>query len=190
MPECWRVLEKPAQEDQSKALQAASALALYDPENPLWEKIRIDVANRLVAENAYVVAHWIDALRPVAKQLSDPLMAIFHDEKRAESERTLAASALAEYVSDQPDELAELLMDATEKQFAALYPSVEGRRIRPLRFLRSNWPKRPPSDNGEGTDRSGQQSMGQVLQAAGKRSGCIDPDGTNGEVMATAQAQS
>ena len=45
----------------------------------------------------------------------------------AESERTLAASALAEYVSDQPDELAELLMDATERQFAALYPSVERR---------------------------------------------------------------
>ena len=75
--ECWRVLEKPTQEDQGKALQAASALALYDPENPLWEKIRIDVANRLVAENAYVVARWIDALRPVAKQLRDPLMAIF-----------------------------------------------------------------------------------------------------------------
>ena len=32
----------------------------------------------------------------------DPLIAIFHDEKRGESERTLAASALAEYLSDQP----------------------------------------------------------------------------------------
>ena len=125
--ECRRVLEKPTQEDQGKALQAASALALYDPENPLWEKVRIDVANRLVAENAYVVARWIDALRPVAKQLSDPLAAIFRDKNRGESERTLAANALAEYVSDQPDELTKLLMDATEKQFAALYPSVERR---------------------------------------------------------------
>ena len=62
---------------------------------------------------------------PSPSNCIDPLTAIFHDEKREESERTLAASALAEYVSDQPDELAELLMDATERQFAALYPSVE-----------------------------------------------------------------
>ena len=118
--ECWRVLEKPTQEERGKALQAASALALYDPEDPLREMIRIDVANRLVTENAYVVARWIDALRPVAKPLKDPLIAIFHDENRGESERTLAASALAEYVSDQPRDLAGLLLHATEKQFAAL----------------------------------------------------------------------
>jgi serine/threonine protein kinase/formylglycine-generating enzyme required for sulfatase activity len=125
--QCWRVLEKPEPEDQAKALPAASALALYDPKNPLWKKVRIDVANRLVAENAYVVARWVDALRPVAKQLSEPLKAIFHDEKRGEAERTLAASALAEYLSDQPDELAELLMDASEKPFAVLYPPVKAR---------------------------------------------------------------
>ena len=117
VPECWRVLDKPVQEAQGKALQAACALAFYDPENTFWEKIRTDVANRLVAENAYVVARWIDALRPVAKQLSDPLAAIFRDEKRGESERTLAASALAEYLSDQPRDLAGLLMDATESLF-------------------------------------------------------------------------
>ncbi len=125
--ECWRVLEEPGPEDRGKALPAAGALALYDPRNPRWEQVRIDVANRLVAENAYGVARWIDALRPVANQLSEPLSAIFHDEKRGESERTLAASALAEYVRDRPDELAQLLMDASEKPFAALYPSVERR---------------------------------------------------------------
>ena len=147
---CWR---SRTQEDQGKALQAASALALYDPENPLWEKVRIDVANRLVAENAYVVAHWIDALRPVAKQLSDPLIAVFRDEKRGESERTLAASALAEYVSDQPDELAELLMDATERQFAALYPSVERRSDQTAPLLEVELAKKPPSKKGaEPTD--------------------------------------
>jgi eukaryotic-like serine/threonine-protein kinase len=79
--QCWRVLENPTPEDQGRALQAASALALYDPENPLWEKVRVDVVNRLVAENAYVVARWIDALRPAARQLRDPLTAVFHDEE-------------------------------------------------------------------------------------------------------------
>jgi formylglycine-generating enzyme required for sulfatase activity len=140
--ECWRVLEKP--EDGGKALQAASALALYDPENPLWEKVRIDVANRLVAENAYLIAQWIDALRPVAKHLSDPLIAVFHDEKRGESERALAANALAEYLSDQPRDLAGLLVDATEQQFAALYPGVEEQSDQTAPVLELEFTRKPP----------------------------------------------
>ena len=149
--ECWRVLEKPQQEDLRKALQAASALAIYDPTNPLWEKVCINLANRLVAQNAYVVARWIDALRPVAKHLCDPLAAIFRDEKRGESERTLAASALAEYLSDDPDELAELLMDATERQFAALYPRVERRLDQTASLLEEELAKKPPSKKGAET---------------------------------------
>ena len=148
VPECWRVLDKPVQEAHGKALQAACTLAFYDPENTFWEKIRTDVANRLVAENAYVVARWIDALRPVAKQLSDPLAAIFRDEKRGESERTLAASALAEYLSDQPRDLAGLLMDATEKQYAALYPRVEGRSEQTAPLLEGELSRKPPSVTG------------------------------------------
>ena len=144
-PDCWRVLEKPTRDDQGKALQAASALALYDPGNPRWEKTAIDIANRLVAENAYVVAHWIDALRPVAEPLKDPLVAVFHDEKRGESERTLAASALAEYLSDQPEDLAGLLMDATEKQFAALYPTVERRSEPTAPLFEEELSRKPPS---------------------------------------------
>ena len=143
--ECWRVLEKPTQQDQGKALPAASALALYDPANPLWEKDRIDVANRLIAENAYVVFRWVDALRPVGKQLIDPLAVIFRDEKRSESERTLAASALAEYVSDQPNELAELLMDATVRQFAAVYPPVERSPDQTVPLFDVELTKKPPS---------------------------------------------
>jgi len=139
------VLEKPTLEDQGKALQAASALALYDPENALWEKIRSKVANRLVAEDAYVIAKWIDVLHPVSKQLRDPLIAVFHDVKRGESERTQAASALAEYLSEQPIELAGLLMDATERQFAALYPRVKGRSDQTAPLLEDELSRKPPS---------------------------------------------
>jgi len=93
--ECWQVLEKPAPEDRGKAIPEASVLAMYDPQNPRWASVRIDVANRLVAENAYVIAGWIDNLRPVAPQLIDPLNAVFHDEKRGESERTLWACSIS-----------------------------------------------------------------------------------------------
>ena len=103
------------------------------------------MANRLVNENPYVVARWIDALHPVSKQLRDPLIAVFRDVKRGESERTQAASALAEYLSEQPSELVGLLMDATEKQFAALYPSVERRSKQTAPLLDVDLGKLPPS---------------------------------------------
>ena len=45
--------------------------------------------------------------------------------------------------------LAELLMDATEKQFAALYPSVEGRSEQTAPLLEVELAKKPPSDKGE-----------------------------------------
>jgi eukaryotic-like serine/threonine-protein kinase len=143
--ESWRVLAEPTSDDWGKALQAACALAIYDPKNSLWGRIRTDVANRLVAENAYVVARWIDALRPVGEQLSDPLMVIFRDEKRVESERTLAACALGEYLSEQPKELAGLLIDGSVKQFVALYPSVERRAELTAPLLEDELSRKLPS---------------------------------------------
>ena len=188
--ECWRVLEKPTLEDQGKALQAASALAIYDPQNPLWEKIRTDVANRLVAENAYVVARWIDALRPVSKQLRDPLIAVFRDEKRGESERTLAASALAEYLSDQPSELVGLLMDATEKQFAALYPSVERRSEQTAPLLEVELAKVPPSMAGLFTNDRDIQNWDRFYKRQANAAVALIRMGRAERVMVTAQAQS
>jgi formylglycine-generating enzyme required for sulfatase activity len=122
--ECWRVLTEPKPEDRGKALQAASALALYDRQSLRWANIRADVANRLVTVNPFVAPRWVDALRPVATQLSDSLLAVSRDGRRGETERTSAASALAEYCADQPAILANLIWEATEAQFVALYPKV------------------------------------------------------------------
>jgi serine/threonine protein kinase/formylglycine-generating enzyme required for sulfatase activity len=144
LAECWRVLDEPTRSDQAKVLPAASAVALYDPQNPQWKKIRDDVANRLVAEDVYKVSRWIDALRPVANQLRDPLKGVFLDVKRGESERTLAASALAEYVSDRPSDLAELLINATETQFAPLFPRVEARSEETAPLLEVELSRKPP----------------------------------------------
>src|SRR6202034_2771025 len=54
-------------------------------------------------------------------------------------------SALAEYRSDQPGDLAGLLIAATEKQFAALYPGVERRSERIAPFLEEELGRKPPS---------------------------------------------
>jgi formylglycine-generating enzyme required for sulfatase activity len=146
--ECWRVLERPEPEDPGRTLQAASALALYNPANPLWEEVRIDIANRLVAETGYAITHWIDALRPVGPRLIYPLITVFRDDKRGESARTSATIALAEYLVDSPRDLAELLMDATERHFAILYPSAQSRWISTAPILEGELTKKPPSKRG------------------------------------------
>ncbi len=160
LPDCWRVLLNPAPEDSGKQLPAASILAYYDSSNPLWEKIGIAVANRLVTENAYSAGGWIDLLRTASRHLNGPLIAIFHDEKRRESERTLAALALGEYLSSLYEwkQLTGLLLDATEKEFALLYPSVERRPGSVAPLFEVELAKKPPFKNGaEPTDVDNQE---------------------------------
>src|SRR5262249_44959604 len=66
-----------------------------------------------------------ESLHPARQKLLVPLAAIFRDSKRRETERSLAAEILADYATDQAQLLADLLMDADDKQFAVLYPKVE-----------------------------------------------------------------
>ena len=54
--------------------------------------------------------------------LAGPLASIFRDKTRPDSERDLATSILADYSSQDPGLLADLLMDASPKAYAVLLP--------------------------------------------------------------------
>jgi eukaryotic-like serine/threonine-protein kinase len=54
----------------------------------------------------------------VRAKLLPPLEGVYRNDKRRETERSQATDILAEYAADQPQVLANLLMDADEKQFA------------------------------------------------------------------------
>ncbi len=77
--------------------------------------------------NAILLGTWIEALRPVRGKLSAPLATIFQDKERPESEHKLATNILADYASDDPDRLAELLMVADTKAYLSLFPVAEKR---------------------------------------------------------------
>jgi formylglycine-generating enzyme required for sulfatase activity len=121
----WQALERPTRGKESQRLRAASALALYAPESPRWAKAKDAIASDFVGVPAVYLATWLESLRPVRDQLVTPLVAIFRDGKRRDVERSLATGILAEYTADQLQKLADLLLDADEKQFAVLYPKFQ-----------------------------------------------------------------
>jgi serine/threonine protein kinase/formylglycine-generating enzyme required for sulfatase activity len=136
----WAVVEGPQKGKESRGLRhrrlrAAAALAVYDPDSPRWDSAQGAVAADLVTVPAVHLANWVEALRPVRNRLLAPLSAVFRDGKRRETERSLATDILADYAARRPGVLAELLMDADEKQFAVLFPKVLPHRGRAVSVL-------------------------------------------------------
>jgi len=72
---------------------------------------------------------------------------IFRDQRPERSgERNLATNLLADYAADQPQVLADLLMDADEKQFSVIYPTLQERGEQVLPLLTSEIDRKLPPD--------------------------------------------
>jgi serine/threonine protein kinase/formylglycine-generating enzyme required for sulfatase activity len=122
----WAVVESPGKGKGPQRLRAAAALAKYDPGSGRWGKAGALVVNDLVLENLVFLGLWSEAFRPVKESFLNALSDIYRDRgpERA-SERMLATNLLADYTADSPQVLADLLADADEKQFAAIYPKLK-----------------------------------------------------------------
>ena len=112
-------------------------LAAFDPQSSRWESAGTLAAEALVAEDPLLAAIWVDALRPVRQSLLPGLQAVFRDRDRGDSVRSLVTSILADYAGDRPELLANLLMDADEKQFAVLLPKFKDHDGQGLSILTS-----------------------------------------------------
>jgi len=124
IPKLWTVLAS-TQPDDVGLLPSASALANYAPDDARWEAVRGKVSQALVSVNPVFLGSWLDALRPVRGILNAPLASIFKDKSRPETEYGLATNILADYASDDPDWLAELLMVSDPKAYLSLFPVAE-----------------------------------------------------------------
>jgi formylglycine-generating enzyme required for sulfatase activity len=62
------------------------------------------------------------------------------------AERSLATSLLDEYAADNPQVLADLLMDADEKQFAVIYPKLKEQGEKCAMFLTAEIARKLPSE--------------------------------------------
>ncbi len=104
-------------------LRAAGALATYAPDDAQWSAVVGPVVDDLLLAGPDSQGDWMNALRPVR----DQLLASLEDSFRADN-RTKAYSAagiLADYVSDKPADLVDLVLDADDDQFRLLWPKLK-----------------------------------------------------------------
>jgi formylglycine-generating enzyme required for sulfatase activity len=78
-----------------------------------------------VSVNSLLLRPWIEALRPVRGKLTAPLATISREKSRSEGVRSQATDILTDYASDDPSLVADLLMDADPKAYAAFFPIAQ-----------------------------------------------------------------
>ncbi len=142
----WTTAEDKDQPDAQR-LRALAALAAFDPESPSWRKSGSVAAERLLASNPFYLPTWTTAFRPVRSALIKSLSEVHRGQKLAEH-RNIATLILVDYAGDQPATLADLLMDADEKQFAAILPKFKERSAEGLAVLSREVELAPPAKAG------------------------------------------
>ena len=140
----WHQADDPTR-PRAERFRALVALASFDPASPRWKDVAPEVAEELLTANALHLGSWVQALHPVRLSLLSPLGEVFRGERLPEH-RQVAAVVLADYAADRPEVLADLLMDADEKQFAVIYPKFKEQGERGLPVLTGEIEKRLPPE--------------------------------------------
>ncbi len=137
----WQLLDDP-KSDPDKRFHAACALADADSTRveKSWDTVSPFITDRFltaVIKNPGDYSPLIETLRPIRQHLLTPPALIFRNTERSESERTFATTILADYASDDPIRLAELLMVADKKAYVSLFPVAEKRAEQVLPVLQA-----------------------------------------------------
>lgn len=131
----WSDLLSPdAAEVDERIPCAASALAEYAPNDPRWDKASEKVAQNLAGWHWFILNEWMGLLRPIRGKLTPPLVRLYRNKENNRYDPERIQSIITDYAYDQPDLLADLLMDADFKQFDGLFQvlSTHGHGALPL----------------------------------------------------------
>jgi eukaryotic-like serine/threonine-protein kinase len=133
-----------AKREAPQRFQAACALATYTPDDRRWSQINTLVAGRLVTLEASALVAWREALRPAKEKLIGPLVSIYRDSTQEKVSRSFATETLGDYVADHPDQLFDMLADAEQFQFSALFDKLAGRKDEAVALIIRELDKKPP----------------------------------------------
>jgi hypothetical protein len=126
----------------TKRFRALVALADFDHDSPRWTKAAPGVLDELLTANPLHLGTWIKALGPVGKKLIGPLEEVFRGQRLAEHKQ-VAAIVLADYARDQPELLADLLLEADPRQYAVLRPVLHKHQDQAARRMRQELARLP-----------------------------------------------
>lgn len=127
--------------DQDRRFRAACALAnaRSSQSSRDWTAVAPLLTDRLIAAVLKNPSHYpplVGMLRPIRSSLTTPLAMAFRSESRPETERSMATSLIAEYAFDQPEVLADLLLDSDPKSYAVLFDAFKVHDTRAASLLR------------------------------------------------------
>ena len=143
----WSVALDPRK--PQRQFQAACALAEFSPRDPRWTTINTAVANHLVALEPSAFVAWRAMLQPARHHLFGPLSAIFRDTNRSEASRIYATESLAEFASDQPNQLFDLLADGQVFQFPLLFEKLASHRDQAVALATAELANNGPANSDE-----------------------------------------
>lgn len=150
LPRCVEVAgNQTAQADLR--FQAACALATWDPDHRLWQEDEFVqfVAAHLTSVLPSELLPWRNALRPVSHRLVAPLSEIFRDASADDQSRSFATDTLSDYLSDDADQLFDLLADADRRQYSPLFEKISRHRTRAAELASVELAKRLAPDASE-----------------------------------------
>ena len=147
-PKLWSVLDSAKPGDVS-LLPAASALADLRPTSPRWE-VGGQQGGSSPGQSSIrsISVPGSTPCAPCGTSSTAPLATIFRDKNRPESERNLATNILTDYASDDPNLIADLLMDADPKAYAALLPDRPAAGVKDLASVPGGDMRRKPRTPG------------------------------------------
>ena len=134
--------------DPDRRFRAACVLANSRSSESIreWPTVAPIITDRLIAavlKNPSHYAPLLQILRPIRGHLITPLAMTFRTNSRPETERAMATSLVAEYAADQPEFLADLLLDSDRKSYSVLFDALKAHASRAVSLLRSELGSNP-----------------------------------------------
>lgn len=120
VPDLWAEARRPETTDTDR-FQLLVTLAAIDPDSSNWPGVADRLTEQLLATNSLQLGPWSAALTPIRGQLISPLRKVARADRTTEKGVT-AATILTQYAADRPELMADLLLDASPRQFEVLWP--------------------------------------------------------------------